>query len=290
MKNFITIGTFDGVHKGHLFLFKRLEALARENKMKPLVLYFPLPPKILLDRNSAAGVLTLPEEKKAIFKALSLPAKELSFKDCRNISAENFFTKLPADYNAGGILAGKDFAFGKDRGGHLDALRRLCAANNVVFESEEFFKDKDAKISSSRIRADLQRGQVEEAAALLGRPYEISGPVVKGAQFGRKMGFPTANVQTDPLKILPMGVYAGYSYLGKDKFKTVINIGVRPSVKHTGAVTVEAHLLDFDRDIYGKNLRVEFISKIRGEKKFASIEALKEQITDDANTARKNLK
>ncbi|MGB2579174.1 riboflavin kinase/FMN adenylyltransferase [Elusimicrobium simillimum] len=295
-KNFITIGTFDGVHKGHGMLFARLKTLAKKHKMNSMVLYFPLPPKTLMSPVPELTVLTLPDEKLALIKQAKPDyADALNFKACKNISRENYFDILLKTYNMGGLLVGRDFAFGKDRKGHIDFLRKACAKAGIVLEVEDFFKTAKTdghKISSSLIRKTLAEGDVKTANKYLGRPYSVSGIVVKGKQLGRQLGYPTANLDIGIYKILPLGVFAVEAVIGKEKFKAMANIGYRPTVNpiHSNVPLVEVNILNFNRDIYGKTLTINFVSKIRGEKKFNGLPALIKQLGTDARAAAKAVK
>ncbi|WP_428898027.1 riboflavin kinase / FMN adenylyltransferase [Parelusimicrobium proximum] len=285
---FITVGTFDGVHLGHQALFKSLKSLAAEHKMKSCALYFPLPPAALIKGATDMTVLTLPKEKVSLLKEQNLDyIFPLNFKECRNMSAEAFCNMLISKYKMGGLIVGRDFAAGKDREAHIDYLRRFCAANNIVFHVEDFYKDGEHKISSSLVRHALASGRIEEAERLLGRPYSICGKIVAGKRLGRKLGFPTANLEVPHEKILPAGIFATEVILGREVFKGVTNIGFRPTVNtiNKNIPLTEVHILKFRRSIYGRKLTVKFISKIRGEKKFDGLPALIAQITADAQTA-----
>ncbi|MDR0953344.1 MAG: riboflavin biosynthesis protein RibF [Elusimicrobiota bacterium] len=290
-KNYITIGTFDGVHLGHKHLLYVLKDLARLNKMNSLTLAFALPPKVLLSSASDMAVLTLPDEKFARLNSLGIgKIEELNFNKIKNITCQDFFDVLLKKYDMGGLLVGPDFAFGKDRAGHLDFLRKACLQNNISFTQANFVETDDGhKISSSLIRKNIKEGNLSAVNTMLGYEYEISGPVVKGRQLGRQLGFATANLDVDPLKILPFGIFAARVKLGRENFKAVCNIGLRPTVETHGKPLTEVHILDFDRDIYGRNLTVNLAAKIRGEQKFNTLGELTQQINKDAAAARKLL-
>ena len=288
MKNFITIGTFDGVHRGHARLFDALKKEAAAAGMEPCIFYFPLPPKTLIADKKEMTVLTLPDEKEELLRVQGVKKIfPLKFSLCRNFASEEFLDSLISQYNMGGLLAGKDFAMGKDRAGHIDAVRKICAARGVKFAEMDFFNDDGHKISSSIIRQNILRGNIDAANALLGYKYFVEGKVIKGEQLGRKLGFPTANLDVGIYKALPQGIFAVEVSLGKEKFKGVTNIGFRPTVNpvHADVPLVEAHILNFSRDIYGENLKINFVSKIRAEKKFDGLEELKAAIRLDAAQA-----
>ena len=292
-KNYITIGTFDGVHAGHRFLLNELEMQAAKARLKPLVLYFPLPPKTLLGDKPEMTVLTLPDEKKRYFRELGTHTQALDFTTCRKMSAEKFFNEvLIKQCNMGGLIVGADFALGKDREAGADWLRARCEAEKIPFETARFYKTGTQKISSSLIRKTLASGDIEGANLLLGRPYEVTGKVVKGKQLGRTLGFPTANLDTGLYKILPLGVFAVKVRVGEKLYDGFCNIGFRPTVNSIdGSLPlVEVHIFDFDADIYGQHITIWFAGKLRDETKFDTLPALIAQLKQDRKDAKKILK
>lgn len=291
-RNFITIGTFDGLHAGHRALLGKLEMLAAQHRLKPLTLYFPLPPKTLLGKHPEMTVLTLPEEKKFLLKKSGANARALDFSSCKDLSPEEFFDVLRGKYRAGGILAGPDFAFGKDRLGGIDFLRARCEQYGMPFDVAEFSVTKGEKISSSLIRKTLAQGDIARANALLGRPYELTGRVIKGHQLGRKLGFPTANLDTGIYKILPLGVFAVKVRVGRKIYDGFCNIGFRPTVNpvHAKLPLVEVNIFDFKQSIYGRKITVWFVQKLRDEMKFNGLDNLVKQLKLDRDLARAALK
>ena len=290
-KTFITVGTFDGVHLGHRKLFARLEQLAVLHQMTPLVLYFPYPPKTLLSPRPEMTVLSTPPEKKILLKnCLDMAAQPLDFQAYREYSPEQFFKKvLLAKYNCGGILAGPDFAFGKNRAGNDEFLKQKCDQAALPFEVLPFYDAADGtKISSSLIRKTLAAGDVRLANAMLSRPYSIEGRVVGGKKLGRKLGFPTANLDINFYKLLPLGVFAVKVRVGRRFYRGICNIGFRPTVNPIDSIIplTEVHILDFKQSIYGRRIEVFFCDKMRGEMKFDGLEALKAQLTQDKQNAR----
>lgn len=293
MKNCITIGTFDGVHTGHRFLLNQLEMEAAKHRLKPLVLYFPIPPKTLLSDKPEMTVLTSPAEKKRYLRELSVPAKTLDFAKCRTMSAVKFFNDiLVKQYNMGGLLIGADFALGKGRQAGADWLKTQCEKLNLPFEIVRFYKTGTQKISSSLIRKTLACGDIEQANLLLGRPYEITGKVIKGKQLGRTLGFPTANLDTGIYKILPLGVFAVKVQVGEHLYDGFCNIGFRPTVNSINGILplVEVHIFNFNADIYGKNITIWFAGKLRDETKFDTLPALVAQLKKDRRDAQRLLK
>ena len=294
MKNFVTVGTFDGVHLGHRQILRALADEARELGMKSLAAYFPVPPRAVLTGKISQNLLTLPEEREALIKACGVDAAVgLEFSPAlARIGHEKFFQEIVlARLHAGGILAGQDFAFGNGRGGHVHWLRDACARAGVALSVVNFVKSGGHKVSSSGIRQLLHEGNVSAAAALLGRNYTVRGVVVRGEGLGRKLGFPTANIDAGVQKIMPLGVFAVRARLDGQEMTGVANVGFRPTVNtiHTGIPLCEVHLLDFSRDIYGRELEVEFVSKIRGEARFDGLQSLVTAINADIDWVRRNL-
>ena len=292
-KTLVTIGTFDGLHCGHRFLFTELEKHALRLQLKPLVLYFPLPPKTLLSPRPEMTILTTPDEKKRLFKQLGVPAQALDFDACRNLSASDFTEKvLMQKFHAGAVLAGPDFAFGKNRTGDADFLRRFAQDHALGFLTLPFYKILQDKISSSLIRKMLSAGDIAPANNLLARPYELSGKVIKGFQLGRKLGFPTANLDTGIYKVLPLGVFAVQVRVGRKFYNGFCNIGFRPTVNPIDShlPLVEVNIFDFKQSIYGRKITIWFREKLREETKFSSLDALKAQLHRDREHARELLK
>ncbi len=287
MKQFLTIGTFDGVHAGHQHLFNTLEARAVLHQLRAKVLYFPLPPKTLLSAHPEMSVLTLPDEKKNILKKLGMRAEALDFQQLRPLSPRQFFNRLVHHYDMGGLLVGADFAFGKDREGSAVFLREACTEKNIPFEVLPFYKEGHEKISSSLIRKILAQGDIPHANALLGRPYELTGRIITGHKLGRKLGYPTANLDTGIYKILPLGVFAVKVRVGTKFYDGFCNIGFRPTVNtlHTVLPLVEVHIFNFKQSIYGRKITVWFFEKLRNEMKFDGLDALKKQLAQDKQTA-----
>lgn len=290
----VAVGNFDGVHRGHQALVATTIAEARRRDKPSVVLTFdPHPARLLAPDRAPAALMTL-GQKAEILGALGIDALLVLAFDERVAAqaAETFAAEVLArDLAASVVVVGESFRFGHGRAGTLDTLSalggtlgfRVCGVAAVLHEG--------APISSSRIRTALGEGRVEEAALLLGRPYFLEGEVVGGEGRGRTIGIPTANVlpcnEIRPAK----GVYAcrvGRAAAGEWGLPAVVNVGERPTFGGTG-ITVEAHLLDLDCDLYGETLRLEFVSRIRGEQRFPSAGALVAQIHDDIAHARRML-
>ncbi|HBA60659.1 MAG TPA: riboflavin biosynthesis protein RibF [Elusimicrobia bacterium] len=294
MQNFLTIGTYDGVHLGHRKIIRTAMREALKRGMKSRVVYFPVPPKFFFSGEKTNCLITLPAEREKLLSDLRPDGVEaLPFdRKLASMHAGDFFQDLVVGrFGAGGLCVGPDFAVGKGREGHLDFLREACMASGMYFKSVNFARRLGHKISSSLIRAHLRAGAVEEANICLGWAYSASGPVIKGAGIGRQIGFPTANVGVHPAKILPPGIFASRVKVDGESFNAVLNVGKRPTVESLGSkVVLEAHLLDFSRMIYGKTLEVTFLRHIRPERKFSSRESLIEHIKSDIAAARKFFK
>jgi riboflavin kinase/FMN adenylyltransferase len=255
MSSVVTIGSYDGVHRGHQKILKEIREISKKNSLTSVVIYFPIPPRLYLSGNYTSNLITTPCER------------------------EKF------------IVVGKDFSLGKDREANSRWLKEMAQVNSITCKVLNFVKFKDHKISSSLIRKFLHHGLIKDANCCLGRQYFIEGTVVKGKQIGKKLGFPTANLKVDPTKILPSGVYAVVVEINGIQYFGVCNIGFRPTIEYGVKNKIaEVHILDFNMDIYGKKIIVKFVDKIRNEKKFAGLQLLKEQIKRDITTAKKIFK
>ena len=205
-------------------------------------------------------------------------------------SAEEFLARviLPR-FQVRRLIVGKGFAMGKDRKGSVNALRSAGLEFGFKVDEVPHSKVEGNRVSSTRIRRSLQDGRVSEAARFLGRSYFVRGVVVKGEGRGRQLGFPTANLRLDPNRVLPArGVYAVVASKGSVRFKAVANVGVRPTFNGSG-LSVEAHILDYDGDILGETLQLDFVERLRPERRFKSEASLRAAILEDVNTARETL-
>lgn len=294
MLNLLAMGTYDGVHLGHRKIIRAAIREALKRGLKSRIVYFPVPPKFFFSGESENCLITLPEERELLIKALRPDAVEsLDFnKPLASMSAGDFFTGVVLKgYQAGGLCVGPDFAVGQGREGHLDFLRKASRKAGIAFKAVAFARRGGHKISSSLIRAHLRAGAVEEANICLGWEYSASGPVIKGAGLGRKLGFPTANIGVHAAKILPPGIFAARVKVAHETFNAVLSVGRRPTVNTlNGKMILEAHILDFSRMIYGKQVQVTFLKHLRPERKFHSIDSLVTHINKDIAAARKYFK
>lgn len=285
-------GFFDGVHLGHRQVLDRLvaEAHARGEKSE-VITFWPHPRSILRQDADRLRLLTGIEEKRELLLSMGIDEVHVVkfTRDFSNLTAEEFIRDvLVKEYDVDALVIGYDHRFGK-RGPSIieedpvEVARRLGVEAIRVQE----YTEEGANVSSTAIRNHIARGEIGEAAALLGYRYQMKGVVVAGNRIGRTIGFPTANMQLyEPLKMIPMkGVYAVKATVEGKEYKGVCNIGNRPTIATNGSTTIETHILDFDDDIYGLDLKIEFFARIRDEVKFDSLAALKKQIILDKQLA-----
>lgn len=283
----VTIGVFDGVHKGHQYLLQQLEARAAEHCLQAAVVTFDCHPRTIVQKKYAPSLLTTQEEKLTLLsdsfggEVLVLPfTQELSAMNAKEFMQFVLRDKL----NAAFLLMGYNHRFGHDGGSPTEYVAwgkeigiEVCYAEALAGE----------KVSSSRIRNLIAEGDIRKAYAMLGYTYFIKGHVKQGKQVGRKIGFPTANICLPDQKLLPAnGVYAVIVTLpDQTKHGGMLCIGHRPTVEEKGEISIEVHIFDFNGDLYGETISVGFIEKLRNEEHFDSLEALQRQLRLDAAAA-----
>lgn len=289
------IGNFDGVHKGHQHLIATAKTLAIDLDLPLAVLTFAPHPRAYFRPQDPPFLLMDLQQKYEALRACSADVIiEIAFDDAmRQASPEEFVSEVLQPLQIVHLFAGSDFAFGKARAGTIETLAGLGRAFSMQATGVPLALDQHQMvISSSRIRAALQAGQVALAADMLGKDYRIAGTVAKGDQRGRTIGFATANMALDQQLHPAFGVYAIEACLTEDGHKRtafgVANIGVRPTVNDRG-VLAEAHLFDFHEDIYGKRLEIALKGYVRPEMKFEGLDALKSQIRKDVDSAKQLL-
>jgi riboflavin kinase/FMN adenylyltransferase len=283
----IATGFFDGVHLGHRFLLKQLvDAASERGDRSMIVTFWPHPRNVLQDEARNLRLLTSLEEKKALLLDLGVDTVEvLNFtKEFSRLTTEQYLKEYIIDRFGGtAILLGYDNRIGCNPGS-TDEIASLAKSLGLgVIRADKFDDTEGVTISSTKIRNLLTEGDVTEASKMLGYNYSLYGVVVAGNQIGRTIGFPTANMQLyEPLKLVPAcGVYCvQVETLGR-KFMGMCNIGYRPTISSEHALTIETNIFDFNEDIYGLDIRISFITKIREERKFSSIEVLKSQLCED---------
>jgi riboflavin kinase/FMN adenylyltransferase len=291
-RSWLTIGVFDGVHRGHQEIIRRLTAGAHAVGAPAAVLTFwPHPATVLGDGRVKS--LNTDDERADLLSILGVDAAITYPFDAATAatSARDFVAHLHQRLHFDRLLIGYDFALGKGREGDAARLTEFGGALGYEVEVVPALSDESGVISSTAIRKLVATGDVSAAAALLGHPYSLHGPVVPGDARGRELGFPTANIQYAPEKILPSnGIYACWLWLGDQRLAAAVNVGVRPQF-HSGAVhpLVEAYVLDFDRDIYGEDVRLEFVRRIRDEMRFPFVSDLVSQIHRDVQHIRQVL-
>jgi riboflavin kinase/FMN adenylyltransferase len=287
----VTIGVYDGVHIGHRALIGRVQAMAGELGAASAVVTFDRHPAAVVRPASAPKVLTDLEQRLELLESTGVDyTLVLTFDEARaSESAEDFVREiLVGCLHARAVVVGHDFHFGRDRGGNVPLLQRMGAELGFDVLGIMLVGD-DVPVSSTRVRELIAAGNVEEAAELLGRPHEVRGVVDHGDERGRELGFPTANVAVPSDVLLPAdGIYAGwYERPNHDVHPAAISVGRRPTFyPDADKSLLEAYLLDFDGDLYGEDAKVRFVSRLRDEAKFDSVDALVDQMSKDIDATR----
>jgi riboflavin kinase/FMN adenylyltransferase len=290
----VTIGTFDGLHRGHQALIDHLKQDARQHQAQTAVITFhPRPKTVLAPHLPNNDYLTTPEERLALFEALGIDLVVLTpfTLELAKTSAYDFVKLIVERLHMVGLCVGHDFALGKNREGNVDKLTELGQEFGYTLRQVMPLVLDDDVVSSTRIRHYLLEGNVRQATHLLGRYPSLSSTIIQGVQRGRTIGFPTANFAVPAERILPAnGVYATFiRRTGQSwRYPSVTNVGIRPSFDSKER-TVETFIFDFDEDIYNQSFTLEFVERLRPEKKFENIGALVAQIGQDAEQARQLL-
>lgn len=286
----ITIGNFDGVHLGHQALLNELRAAARSRGLQTAVVIFEPHPREFFSPQQAPVRLTSLREKLELFRTMGVDRVHVCRFDAgfAKKTAADFIHALHKKLNAKFVLIGDDFRFGNGRAGDFALMEKIGLQCGFAVQAVHSVLHDGVRISSTAIRAALADGKMRVAREYLGRLYSISGRVVHGDGMGRKLGFPTANVQMKhnlpPLK----GIYVAQVHSdGVGVLQGVASLGVRPTVRQDTRLVLEVHLFEFDQQIYGKHLRVEFLQKLRDEEKYPNLEMLTRQIALDVENAKK---
>jgi riboflavin kinase / FMN adenylyltransferase len=286
----LTIGNFDGVHRGHQAMIERVTKAARELGLASCVMTFEPHPRELFAPDQAPTRLTSLREKLELFSQLDLGAVLVSRfdYDFARIGAEEFVERiLVRGLAVRWLLVGDDFRFGARRAGDFDLLARAGRERGFEVVRMDTCTVDGVRVSSTAVRERLAAGDLDGAACLLGRPYSISGRVVRGDRLGVQLGFPTANVRLEHNHPPVMGIFVvEVQGLGPAPLQGVASLGVRPTVKAGGAPTLEVHLLDFDREIYGLRVQVSFLHRLRDEEKYPDLATLTSAIARDVENAR----
>jgi riboflavin kinase/FMN adenylyltransferase len=284
----VTIGNFDGVHRGHAVLINQLKQFAASVAGSSIVFTFDPHPVRILRPEETPPPLTWTNRKADLLAELGVDAVVAYPTDraLLSLSYEDFFDRIVLEaLGAKAMVEGPNFYFGRGREGNTDRLQTLCDKANVKLKIVEPKIDADDLISSSRIRNLIQAGSVGEAANMLTQPYRIRGMVTHGAARGGKIGFPTANLDAIDTLVPDLGVYAGRSYVEGQVYWSAVHIGPNPTFSESHR-KVESHLLDFEGSIYGKPIEVDFVARLRDIHRFDSAEELVEQLKSDIKSTR----
>lgn len=288
----LTIGNYDGVHLGHQTLLARVVSLAREQGIPSVVMTFePHPVKVLHPDRKLTRIFDFEDQRDQLAKAgIDILVVEPFSREFSQVPAERYLNEwVFRPFSPKNLIVGYDFSFGSERKGSIEFLKTRGAELGINVEVIPPVKVDGELCSSTRIRQALEAGDVSLANALLGRKFYVRGLVERGAGRGRTIGIPTANIRTTAETLPAGGVYAGIAKTRHGDFKTMVNIGSNPTFVHAGMVGIEAHLLDFNADLYGDEVRVDFVERIRSEKKFGSAVELVAQIHADIERGRKIL-
>ncbi len=292
-RSWLTIGVFDGVHRGHQQIIRRMVAGAHENGVPAVVLTFDPHPARIFGRGEIK-LLTLPEERAELLAAMGVDIVvthpfDRPFADT---TALEFMRLVKQHLGVSHLVLGYDATVGKNREGNAARLREIGQELGYTIEVVTALSDESGVISSTEIRKLIATGNVTDAARLMGHPYTLHGPVVSGDQRGRTIDVPTANIEYSPDKLIPAnGIYACWASLHGQKYSAAVNIGFNPTfTPDKKTANVEAHLLDFKREIYGEDVHLAFVTRLRDELRFNSVDALLEQIWKDIHETKRILK
>lgn len=286
----VTVGTFDGVHRGHHAVLEEIGHRARRRNSRSVLVTFDRHPLTVVRPEAAPGLLTTPDEKKAILAQSELDYVAFlpfTWALSRHTPEEFIRLVLLGRFRVAELVIGHDHGFGRSRSGSIDTARRLGKELGFDVDVVEAVTAGDETISSTKIREAVEAGDVERASRGLGRPYSFRGPVVHGMGRGRDLGFPTANVEAPGgSKLLPLeGIYAVRASMRDEICNGLLHLGPRPTFAGSPP-SIELYLLDFDRDIYGERVQIDFLTRLRGVEPFASAADLVEQMRRDEQEAR----
>ena len=281
----VTLGKFDGFHRGHRKIFNRVREVAKSNGLNIAAFTFAISPQTVLG-STAGQVLTTSKERKALIERAGADLlAECTFDAAlRSMEPEQFVTEiLLKRFRAKAVITGNDFRFGKDRRGDTELLWKCGHQFGFYTEAVEKERDGNRDISSTAVRDEVSAGNMEAVSRMLGYDYFIQGPVTRGQKLGRTIGFPTANLIPQAEKILPpFGVYSSAVHVGDRCFRGITDIGTKPTVQGERA-GVETYLFGFEGDLYDQEIRVDLLHFMRGEQKFDSVAELKQQMKKDAD-------
>lgn len=279
----VILGKFDGLHRGHMKIFKRALETAATYDCDLAVFTFSISPQAVMGQRPNTVLMTSKERKRLMEAAGADILVECPFTDeLKNMEAEEFVSEiLLKRLKAKAVITGRDFRFGKGRRGDTALLAACAARYGFYAESVEKERDGEREISSTYIREEIEKGNMEKASALLGYDFFVSGKVTKGRKLGRTIGFPTANIIPEPEKLMPpYGVYSSFTKTGDKVYRSITDIGTKPTVDGE-ALGIETYICDFKGDIYGEDISVGLLHLMRREQKFDSVEILKKQLESD---------
>ena len=285
----LTIGNFDGVHRGHRALLARLTGLAKQAGLPAAVMTFePNPREFFAPQSAPARLASLREKLQLLAECGVDQAYVCAFnKRFAALTADAFVERIVRGLGVRHLMIGDDFRFGKGRTGDFALLQQAGKEHGFGVEAMETLVHEGERVSSSAVREALDAGDLEHAERLLGRPYCISGRVIHGQKLGRKLGYATANIQLKRLKAPLSGIFVvTVDGIGARQYEGVASLGVRPTVSASGKPTLEVYIFDFEGDLYRAHLRVNFLHKLRDEAKFDSLDALQSQIARDVADAK----
>lgn len=285
----LVIGNFDGVHRGHRNLLKEVKDLCEERGVEPVVMTFVPHPMTIL-RNESSFLINSYGERRELLKREGINhLVEISFtRDFSTLSPEQFLeNNVLANSNARLFFLGYDFAFGANKKGDHEFVKKYCKDKDIEIIVQKKFESEQGVFSSSLVRSLLKDGKTIEASKVLERPYFMKGRVIKGAGRGRQIGFPTANIEVDFSRLVPaLGVYATKCHFKGCCYLSITNVGINPTFTDQKVINVETNVFDFSGDLYGEEVQIDFFEKIRDEKKFSSVNDLIEQIKKDCEKRR----
>jgi riboflavin kinase / FMN adenylyltransferase len=284
----LALGNFDGLHRGHLKIIERVKRGAAEHGGTPMAMTFdPHPPRVVRPDKAPPLLMTKAQKIEALGRAgISCVAVVRFTHEMSQWDPETFVKTVLVDWlRVSEVWVGANFLFGHERSGNFSLLRTLGQRYGFRADKIDPIRYKEFVVSSTRIRRLVGEGRMDEAGALLGHQYYIDGTVVEGRKRGRTIGFPTANLRTENELVPPYGVYATTLVLDGIVHASVTNVGVRPTFGDSTETTVETHLLDYSGDLYGRDVRLGFVQRLRDERRFEDVDALKLQIEADVRRA-----
>ena len=286
----LALGNFDGLHRGHLKIIERVKRGAAEHGGTPMAMTFdPHPPRIVRPDKAPPLLMTTAQRIEAMERAgIQCLAIVRFTPEMSRWDPETFVRVVLVEWlRVAEVWVGANFLFGHDRTGNFSTLRTLGQQYGFRADKIDPVRYKEFVVSSTRLRRLVSEGRMDEAGALLGHQYALDGEVVHGDKRGREIGFPTANIRTENDLLPPNGVYATTLTLGRDVHASITNIGVRPTFGGGGETRIETHVLGLDRDLYGQRVRLGFVRRLREERTFDGIDALREQIEADVRQAQR---